>query len=207
MTEENKINENTTAETEINEEAVTIDDIADEEVSNVEQFVPATDLAEKLATENAELKDKMLRLAAEMENLRRRTQKEKEDAGKYAVASLARELLSVADNMSRAVDHAPKEMDNEPEYVRNLFAGVHATHAELIKVMGKMGIHPVRTDGLFDPNLHEVLFEAPGTGQPAGTVIQVIEPGYMIHDRLLRPARVGVAAKEPGGNATVDVSA
>ncbi len=171
----------------IADEELTIDDAANETEENP---------LESLQQENAQLKDKLLRMAAEMENLRRRTQKEKEDAGKFAVSKLAREILSVADNMMRAVEHAPKDMDAEPDYIRNLFAGINVTHDDLLNVMAKMGIQKVDTSGVFNPNVHEVMFEAPGTGQPAGTIIQVIEPGYMIHDRLLRPARVGVAAKE-----------
>lgn len=180
------------------------------ELSEEEDSIDETAaLIESLQAENAELKDKFLRAVADVENTRRRAQRDKEEAGKYAISSFARELLVVADNMTRAIEHAPENLEGEPEHVQNLMAGIKATQGELMKTLAKMGIRPVETEGLFNPNHHEVMFEVPGTGQPAGTIIQVMEPGYMIHDRLLRPARVGVAAKENGGapEQAVDVEA
>ncbi len=152
---------------------------------------------EILRNESADLKDKLLRTVAEMENIRKRAIKDRDDAQKYGVSNLARELLSVADNLGRAVDAVPKELAQESDAVANLLAGVKATQNQLTAAMEKSGIQMIAAEPgtPFDPNIHEVMFEGESPQHAPGTIIQVMENGYMIHDRLLRPARVGVAKK------------
>ncbi|MFK7838812.1 MAG: nucleotide exchange factor GrpE [Bdellovibrionales bacterium] len=150
----------------------------------------------KLQEELENAKDQMIRAVAETDNIRRRSIKEREDASKYAVSGFAKDLLSVADNLRRALDAVPQELA-ENEKLAGLIGGIEATERELLKAFELNGIKKLETqDGVFDPNHHEVMFETPGTGKPAGTIIQTLEPGYTLHDRLIRPARVGVAKDE-----------
>lgn len=154
------------------------------------------DLESKLAEAN----DRMLRAVAEADNTRKRLEKERLDTAKYAVSSFARDLLSVADNLRRALAAITPEMREKNTELKSIATGVEATERELLRIFENNGIKKV--DPLhekFDPNLHEVIFETDTTGMPPGTVIQVAEQGYTIHGRLLRPARVGVA-KEGSGN-------
>jgi len=147
-------------------------------------------------SECAELKDKVLRTAAEMENLRRRLERDREDAVKYAASKFAKDILSVADNLGRALAAVPKD-DLDPA-LRNLVEGVAATERELINVFERHGIKRIQAEGQrFDPNLHQAMFEVPDPSQPAGTIVQVVMPGYTVADRLLRPAMVGVAKGGP----------
>lgn len=147
----------------------------------------------ELEAEAGSLKDQLLRALADAENLRRRAEREKEDASKYAVATLARDLLSVADNLRRAIESMPA--DEAPnDAVRSLLAGVEATERELLASFERRAIKRLEPLGeRFDPNFHQAVFEVADSGQEAGTVVQVLQPGYVIHDRLLRPAMVGVA--------------
>ncbi len=146
-----------------------------------------------LEAELASVKDRLLRTLADQENGRRRTQRELQDVVKFAVSDLARDLLATADNLRRALDSVPPERAGEPT-VRQLLAGVAATERALLDALSKHDIHRVAPLGeLFDPNRHQAIFEAPDADHPAGTVIEVLEPGYLHHDRLLRPAMVGVA--------------
>jgi molecular chaperone GrpE len=164
-----------------------------------EAVEPSTE--ERVATLEAELaahKDHLLRALAETENVRRRSQREREDALKYAVAGFAKELLSVADNLRRAVDSVP-ESEVKDERTRGLLAGVAATERELLSVFERHGIQRIDPDGeRFDHNLHQAIFEAERPGKRSGTIIEVLQPGYVLHDRLLRPAMVGVAKEIPG---------
>jgi molecular chaperone GrpE len=146
-----------------------------------------------LEAELAEQKDRLLRALAETENVRRRSQREREDASKYAVAGFAKELLSVADNLRRALDSLPAEEAKDPRTV-SLLEGVEATERELLGVFERNGVRRIDPDGeRFDHNFHQAIFEAERPGKPAGTIIEVLQPGYVLHDRLLRPAMVGVA--------------
>lgn len=146
-------------------------------------------------------KDQALRALAEAENTRRRALKEREDVRKYAVADFARDLLDFADNFRRAIDSIPAGLAGGDERVKSVVAGIEAMEREILSRFEKHGIRKIEPLGEpFNPNFHEVMFEAPGTGKPAGAVIQVVESGYMLHDRLLRPARVGVA-KDDGAPA------
>jgi molecular chaperone GrpE len=141
--------------------------------------------------EIAKLKDQLLRALAEQENIRRRGQRERDDAVKYAAQRVAGDLLSVADNLRRALDSAPAAPD---EVTRNLLAGVAATERELIAAFEKHGIRRIDPLGeKFDHNLHQAMFELEATGKPAGTIVQVLQSGYVLQDRLLRAAMVGVA--------------
>lgn len=144
-------------------------------------------------------KDQMVRALADAENTRKRAAKEREDASKFAVSSFARDLLSVADNLRRALEAMPEEAASELPQIKNLIDGIEATERELLKSFQKNGI--VKLDPLeevFDPNFHEVMFEAPMPDKASGTIIQVMEPGYVIHERILRPARVGIAKAVEG---------
>lgn len=153
--------------------------------------------------ESAELKDKLLRALAEMENLRRRTEREVADARFYGIASFARDVLGISDNMHRALEAARQELAGTAEPgVKTLLEGIELTERELLKVMEKNGVKKFEPQGeKFDPNLHQAMYEVPDPSVPAGSVVQVIQPGYMIGDRMLRPALVAVAKGEPRAQA------
>jgi molecular chaperone GrpE len=158
----------------------------------------AREAAEMLAKEAAELKDRLLRSLAEMENLRRRTDREVADARAYALTSFARDLVGVADNMRRALDAANDGRAFAEGPAKALREGVELTERELLKVLEKHGVKRFDPQGMrFDPNLHQAMFEVPDTTVPSGSVAQVIQPGYMIADRVLRPALVGVSKGGP----------
>jgi len=157
-------------------------------------------LVETLARENAEHKDRLLRTLAEMENLRKRTDREVSDMRQYGIASFARDVLAVADNMERALEALDAELREAADPgIKALLDGVELTERELLKVLEKHGVkqyEPKKGDK-FDPNLHQAMYELPDPSQPAGTVAQVVQPGYMIGERMLRPALVGVAKGGP----------
>jgi molecular chaperone GrpE len=159
----------------------------------------APDPAAALAKEAADLKDRLLRTLAEMENLRRRTDKEVADARIYGVTNFARDILAVADNMERALKALDDEIREKADAgVKALLDGVELTERELIKVMEKHGISRLEPQGQkFDPNLHQAMFEIPDASVPAGTVVQVVQPGYKIGERVLRPALVGISKGGP----------
>lgn len=155
------------------------------------------DALTKAQAEIAELKDRLLRTAAEGENLRKRLEREKEDAAKYAAGKFAKDILSVADNLRRALETAPKDAA-EADPVHGLIAGVEATERELIGVFERHGIQRIDPKGQrFDPNLHQAMFEIEDPTQPSGTVLQVVAAGYVQHGRLLRAAMVGVSKGGP----------
>lgn len=155
----------------------------------------APDKSEALAKEAAEFKDRLLRTLAEMENLRRRTEREVADARSYGIAAFARDMIGVADNMRRALDAA----GNAAETGAKAFVeGVELTERELLKTLEKHGVRKFDPKGeKFDPNVHQAMFEVPDPGAPSGTVVQVVQPGYMIGERVLRPAMVGVSKGGP----------
>ncbi|PTW62750.1 molecular chaperone GrpE [Breoghania corrubedonensis] len=155
--------------------------------------------ADALATENAEMKDRMLRTLAEMENLRRRTEREISDAKTYAVASFARDMLNVGDNLRRALDAVPEEMRaNADDGLKSLLEGVEMTEREMLNQLEKHGVRQIDPSGeKFDPNFHQAMFEVPNDQVPNGTVVQVVQTGYVIGERVLRPAMVGVARGGP----------
>ena len=155
---------------------------------------PAPDAAEALAKEAADLKDRLLRTLAEMENLRRRSEREVADARLYGIANFARDVLGVADNMRRALDAAgPDLREGGDDKTRALIDGVELTERELLKVMEKYGVKRLDPQGeKFDPNFHQAMFEMPDPNATPGTVVQVLQAGYKIAERVLRPAMVGV---------------
>ncbi|MFO7854815.1 MAG: nucleotide exchange factor GrpE [Paracoccaceae bacterium] len=156
---------------------------------------PETRIA-ALEAERDELKDRILRVYAEMENLRKRAERDVKDAQAYAGTKLARDLLAVHDNLGRALEATDEAVR---EAAGPLVEGVELTHRELLSAFQKHAIEPVSPElgAKFDPKLHEAMFEAPVADAKPGTVIQVMEKGFTISGRLLRPARVGVAAVQP----------
>jgi molecular chaperone GrpE len=162
-----------------------------------EAVAPAPSTA--LEREHAEMKDRLLRTLAEMENLRKRTDREVAESRLYGVTSFARDVLSVADNMRRALDAVPPELRESAEAgVKALIEGVDLTEREMLKALEKNGIRQFSPQGeKFDPNLHQAMFEVLDPTVPAGSVVQVVQPGYMIGERILRPALVGVSKGGP----------
>jgi molecular chaperone GrpE len=154
------------------------------------------DTVKRLESEIAEARERLLRALAETENVRRRGEREREDTARYAISRFAGDLLSVADNLHRALQSVPQAALEGNEFLAKLVGGVGATEREMFSVFEKHGLKRIDPLGqVFDPNFHEVLFEMDAPDQPAGTVTQVLEAGYTIGGRLLRPARVGVAKK------------
>lgn len=160
---------------------------------------PAAEPPAPTAGEMAELKDRMLRTLAEMENLRGRTAREIEDARKYAVAGFARSLLEVADNLARALAAVPAEEREQSDFLKNLVQGVELTERTLQGVLDRHQVRKVTPERgeRFDHNRHQAMFEVPTAELAPGTVAEVMQPGYVIADRLLRPALVGVAKAAP----------
>ena len=154
---------------------------------------------EALNAENSELKDRVLRTLAEMENLRRRTEREVADAKTYGVTGFARDMLSVVDNLARALEHLPEEArKNADPHLQSMIEGVELTARDLEAVLGRHGVRKLDPKGQkFDPNFHQAIFEAPDETVPAGTVSQVVQSGWTIGDRVLRPAMVGVSKGGP----------
>lgn len=146
----------------------------------------------------AALNDQLLRALAELENTRRRAERDRSEALKYGAVSFARDMVGVTDNLQRALkaidDMEAAQRDGLPETVTALIDGVAATERDLLAALARHKVSVIAPLGeKFDPNLHEALFEAPGTGQENGTIIDVIETGYVMEERLLRPAKVGIA--------------
>jgi molecular chaperone GrpE len=154
---------------------------------------------EKLNAENAELKDRVLRGLADVENMRRRSEREAGEARTYAVTAFARDLLTVADNLARALENLPAEARAEAEgATKTLIEGVDLTARELQAVLSRHGVKKVEPLGeKFDPNFHQAMFEVPEEALPAGTVTQVVQSGWKIGERVLRPAMVGVSKGGP----------
>jgi len=181
------------------------DDQMPENEASPEQAAPdiSSQKVAELEKKLAEMQDKLLRTLAESENIRRRTEKERQDTAKFSVSSFARDILPVADNLRRALSAiSPEAREKNPEF-KNIAIGVESTERELLRVLESNGIRRIDPLGQkFDANFHEVMFEADAQDKPPGTIVQVIEPGYTIHERLLRPARVGVA--KGGSDSRVD---
>ena len=152
--------------------------------------------AEAAEAEAAEAKERALRLAAEMENLRRRTQREISDAKAFAVSSFARDMLDVADNLQRAVAAVPEGSDDAA--LKGLVEGVEMTGRTLDRTLEKHGVRKLEPEGeKFDPNFHQAMFKVPNPDVPNNSVVQVVQAGYAIDPRVLRPAMVGVAEGDP----------
>jgi molecular chaperone GrpE len=153
------------------------------------------DAAAVQARELTESKDRLLRTLAEMENLRRRTTREVADARAYGIAGFARDVLDIADNLQRALDAVPADARaNADPGLKALIEGVELTEKSLLKALEKNGVKKFDPAGQkFDPNLHQAMYEVPDESVPSGTVAHVVQAGYMIGDRILRPAMVGVS--------------
>ena len=151
-----------------------------------------------LEAEKTDLKDRLMRSLAEMENLRRRTDREIKDAKAYAITGFARDMLNVADNIHRALDSARKAENADSPGVKALIEGVELTERDLLATLARHGVKLLTPEGQkFDPNFHQAMFEVPTEEVPGGTVVQVVQKGYAIGDRVLRPAMVGVAKGAP----------
>ncbi|MFT4130846.1 nucleotide exchange factor GrpE [Labrys sp. (in: a-proteobacteria)] len=158
----------------------------------------AFEVLTKLQAENAELKDRVLRAMAEIENVRRRGERELNDARQYAIAKFAGDMLGVADNMERALASVPAEARETDAAVKALIEGVELTEKEMLRSLEKHGVKKLDPKGeRFDPNFHQAMFEIPDPSVPNGTVAQVVQVGYSIGSRVLRPAMVGVARGGP----------
>ena len=159
--------------------------------STAEAAAPELDELEALKAENKKLKEDFLRAYADAENTKRRCTQEIEKNNKYAVSSFAKNLLSVADNLDRALKSIPEDKKNDCEHLKSLLAGVEMTQHELDKVFEKFGIKKMDIEGKhFDPNFHQVIQEVEDKDKPAGTIVAELQTGYMINDRILREAMV-----------------
>ncbi len=160
---------------------------------------PNADEAAELRQKNAELNDRMLRLAAEMENLRKRSEGEMADTRSYAITGFARDMLTATDSLSRALMMLPAEArDTADGALKSLIEGIDMTEREMQRLLAKHGVKPIEAEGeKFDPHKHQAMFEVPDPSRPEGTVVQVVQAGFSIGDRVLRPAMVGVAKGGP----------
>lgn len=164
-------------------------------LEDVSETVPSQE--QEREAEIAALKEKVLRTMAELDNYRKRAEREREDTAKYAVSSFARELLTVADNLRRALESVPESHENPEKLLEGLLQGVEITEKELLSIFKKHHIEKVDPLGQpFDHQFHQAMFEVEDGAAKPGTVVQVMQPGYVIHDRLLRPAFVGVAKEK-----------
>ncbi len=149
---------------------------------------------DRLKEENAKLRDQWVRAVADAENIRKRAQRDMEDTARYGVTNFARDMVSVLENLTRASESIPAEAASDNELLKTLREGIHLTLQELLSIFEKYGIKRVMPlNQKFDHNLHQAVAQAPREDVPAGTVVQVIQSGYIIHDRLLRPAMVVVS--------------
>ena len=180
---------------------------AAENQAESEANVALTDEIAKLKEALAASNDQLLRTVADMDNLRKRSVREREDASKYAVTGFAKDLLDVADTFTRALQSIPADLRQDPR-INVLVQGIEATEKSLLSAFEKNGIQKIEPlDEPFNPHFHEVMFEAPVPDKASGIIIQLIEPGYVIKDRLLRPARVGVAKAGDNQTHAVDTQA
>lgn len=175
------------------------DEAVAEELKGVPEDLLAQDSSEdqvtRLENELAEARQEVLYARAETQNVRRRLEKDIADARAYAATAFARDILSVSDNLARALEAVPVEL-REDEKLKGLVAGIEATAREIEKVFAGHGISRIAAMGLpLDPNQHQAMIQVPSTDAEPGTIVQELQPGYMIRDRLLRPAMVAVAKK------------
>tara|TARA_Y100001954_G_scaffold107236_1_gene116405 strand:+ start:1356 stop:2009 length:654 start_codon:yes stop_codon:yes gene_type:complete len=200
-----EVDQGTFAEATSLEESV---DLQNDEEGEVNENEPSKSLDE-LEAKISELKDQLLRTVADSENLRKRLEREKEQTRKFGIANFAKDLLSIADNLGRALDAAPNKEGIENQAIENFVLGVQMTEQELQKAFDNNNIRKIDPLGeKFDYNFHQAMFEVEETDQEPGIVVQVLQPGYAIDDRILRPAMVGVAAAKGGKkNVAVDTTA
>lgn len=164
-----------------------------------DQEAAETDPVERLTAENEELKDRFIRIAADMENLRRRTARDVKDARNYAIANFARDMLGVSDNLRRALDAIPAEVrESDDAGFKALIEGVEMTERDMLSALERHGVKKLEPKGeKFDPNFHQAMFEVPNPEVPNNSVFEVVQAGYVIGERVLRPAMVGVAKGGP----------
>ncbi|MEK1932838.1 MAG: nucleotide exchange factor GrpE [Pararhizobium sp.] len=172
---------------------------AEAAAEKVEAAAVEPDPLELARAEAADYRDRYLRLAAEMDNLRRRTARDVKDAKSYSVAGFARDMLAVSDNLRRALDAIPSEARQAGDTGLNaLIEGVEMTERAMLSALERHGVQKLEPVGQkFDPNFHQAMFEIPNTEVPNNTVVQVVQDGYTIGERVLRPAMVGVAKGGP----------
>jgi molecular chaperone GrpE len=163
------------------------------------------DVIEALQAESAEFKDKWLRAQAEIENVRKRAEREREDTAKYAISKIAHDIVNVGDNFQRAIEAVPAAAAEQDAALKSVLDGVRMIERELLNALERFGIKRMQPiNELFNPHLHQAVMEVPRADVPSGLVVQVFQPGYTIEDRVLRPAMVGVAKggpKAPAGEA------
>ena len=174
-------------------EEIDPDDLAEAEIdSGPEDTIKEP--VEALEEQVSELKDQLLRSVAELDNYRKRAEREKEQLRKFGIANFAKDLLSVADNLRRAVESGPSDLEGADESVKNLIVGVEMTEKELLNAFEKNGVRKIDPAGeKFDYNFHQAMFEVESVKEEPGVVMQVLQPGYAIEDRVLRAAMVGVS--------------
>lgn len=169
------------------------DENMENENTSVED-VAETVVEEDPQAEITELKDRLLRAAAELENYRKRAEREREEMAKFAITGFARDLLTVSDNLRRALESVPTNHDKPEDLLKTLVEGVEITEKELLNAFKKNGIEKIEPLGQpFDHHLHQAMFEQEDPDQPAGTIVHVMQSGYQLNGRLLRPALVGVS--------------
>lgn len=173
---------------------------------------PAAERVQQLEAELAELKDRSLRALADAENTRRRAQREVMEARKYAASGIVKDLLNVSDNLRRALESVPPELHERDEQVKSLVTGVEMVEKDLLGAFEKHGVKKIEPMGEpFNHEYHQAMYEVENSGQPSGTIVQLLQPGYVMHDRLLRPAMVAVAKGQPdtppGAHERVDTTA
>ncbi|SFZ84939.1 molecular chaperone GrpE [Devosia enhydra] len=202
------MNENKTPNDETEAEIAEASAAADASVS-ADAGDEAAKALEQLSGENAELKDRMLRLAAEMDNLRKRTEREVADTRAYAIASFARDMLTATDSLSRALMViSPETRASADATLKSLIEGIDMTEREMQRLLAKHGVKPIEAEGQkFDPHRHQAMFEVPDATKPEGTVVQVVQTGFAIGERVLRPAMVGVSrGGGAGGSGEADTA-
>ena len=199
MKKEKIVDNRNTEENQASEDDIdTLENEEEPTAKNAEEAIDFSQEIEKLKAENLTLKNEFLRAYADAENTKKRCAQEIEKNTKYAISSFAKDLLSVADNLHRAIEALPEAEKAKCEEAKNLLKGVELTEAELMKVFKKFGIQKVDSMGkVFDPNYQRVIQEVDDAGKPAGTIIAELQTGYMINDRILREAMVIVTK---GGN-------
>ena len=201
MTNENQVKNEEMGSVDLEEQKIDEENLNAKEI-NAEDGVAESD--DSLNNKVIELKDQLLRSVAELDNYRKRVDREKEQLRKFGIANFAKELLAVADNLRRALESGPSELAGADEKVKNLIVGVEMTEKELLGAFEKNGVRQINPLGeKFDYNFHQAMFEVEAEDKESGIVVQVLQPGYAIEDRILRAAMVGVSksrgADQPEG--------
>jgi molecular chaperone GrpE len=168
--------------------------VASADAQSIDPAAQANAELTALVAENSDMRDRLLRTMADMENLRRRTDREKADTARYAISNFARDVLTVGDNLRRTIEHVPAEAASEDPALKSFLDGVELTERELLNVLERHGVTRIEPLGArFDPNCHQAMYEVQNPEVPEGTVVDVMQAGYVIGDRCLRPALVAVA--------------